>query len=165
MDNKLPIVLGVCCACQGTHLVVRNNELPESELDSFDGPFGCGEAGFYLMARHRMFGNWGEWCEGEGTTPAAVIKSEDTNSDEDWSPDEPDDDTVGYAGEGEWPDPSDEEFDGIAVYEYSLYSAALAEAIGEEMTEAPVEPDPEDWKFLAGKALAKPNRCQRAAVY
>ena len=67
-------ILGVCCECQSTHPVYTNTNIPDEEQDDVFGPFGCGEAGNYLMAKHRMFGGTGLCCEGEGTVPQAIVK-------------------------------------------------------------------------------------------
>lgn len=64
-------ILGVCCQCQRTHPVTSNPE-PNKELVEI-GMAGEGEEEYYLMARHRMFGETGSWCEGEGTIPASII--------------------------------------------------------------------------------------------
>lgn len=62
-------VLGVCCHCQNTHPVAQN-----LERDTISCMFLHDEADDYLMARHRTEGDTGPWCEGEGTTPQALVK-------------------------------------------------------------------------------------------
>ncbi len=64
---------GVCCSCQSLHPISRRTRIPEDQMDEFEGPFGCGEAGYYQMEPHMIFGNSGPWCEGVGTIPQAIL--------------------------------------------------------------------------------------------
>lgn len=64
---------GVCCFCQRLHPICRRTCIPEDQVDAFDGPFGCGEMGYYEMQSHMTNGDCGPWCEGVGTTPQFLL--------------------------------------------------------------------------------------------
>lgn len=74
MTKQIPrAALGVCCACQSVHFVSKRPDLPPQELEDPMGPYGCGDAGFFQMDAHRIFGDNGSWCEGEKTTPQTIL--------------------------------------------------------------------------------------------
>lgn len=65
MEVKVAI-LGVCPFCQEGHPVYKNLGIEASESDDIRN--------FYRMAAHLFFGDYGPWCDGEGTVPQEIIK-------------------------------------------------------------------------------------------
>lgn len=69
--------LGVCCSCQSAHPASRRTDLPSEEIADPMGPYGCGDAGYYAMDAHMIFGKSGAWCDGAGTIPQTIIYDRD----------------------------------------------------------------------------------------
>lgn len=61
-------VLGVCRSCQGKHPVHANPDPDPYSQQNVD------EASLYYMASHRTGGDSGQWCDGHGTVPQALVK-------------------------------------------------------------------------------------------